>query len=399
MRIINFGACNKNLIYPLLGGISKIVVNSILYMFEDKVELNKHSFILGINAGFGMSLAFIPYIYILKYSKIKKEENLKDNNSYIDNLFNKYSPIEKKQKYLIIFLCAFLDFLQRFLVYLFIYSITNNIWIFNIIFLNVFTYILTKNPIYKHQYFSSAIMILFGIGLNILNLYKMKKEDVPMLFLSLFIEIIYSLGIVLAKYGMDNLFCSPYEITFYEGIFALIINIIFLIITTNIPLGKNFKYTKLLKISEYNGEKYLDNFFKYINKINIIEVLLFIASMLGRVLSNLFSHITIKHFTSSHVILLLIIGEISLNWKDKSISEAVITAFIFIVELLMLLVFCEIIEINLCELKDNTKKNIEKRAEKAIFDESGETSTDINFVELEGDNNRYSVNSNLIEEE
>ena len=398
MKIISFGKCDKNLIYPLIGGISRIVVNSILYLFKDKVELNKHPFILGINAGFSMSLAFVPYIYILKYSKIKKEENLNDNNSYIDNLFNKYSPIEKKQKYLIIFLCAFLDFLQRILVYLFSFNITNNIWIFNIIFLNMFTYILTKNPIYRHQYFSSAIMILFGIGLNILNLYKMKIEDVPMLFLSLFIEIIYSLGIVLAKYGMDNLFCSPYEITFYEGIFSLIINVIFLIISTNIPLSKYFKYTKLLKISEYNGEKYLDNFYTYINKINIAEVILFIVSMMGRVISNLFSHITIKHFTSSHVILLLIMGEISLDWKEKNTNEAVITAFIFIVELFMLLIFCEIIEINLCGLKDNTKKNIEERAEKAIFDENGRNTTDANFVILEAENNGYSVNSNLIYE-
>ena len=143
-----------------------------------------------------MSLAFIPYIYILKYSKIKKEENLNGRNSYVDNLFNKYSPIENRQKYLLLFLCAFLDFLQKSLTFLFSYSIKNNLWIFNIIFLNIFTYVLTKNPIYKHQYFSSIIMILFGIILNVVNLYKMKLEDVPILFLSLFIEIIYSLAIV-----------------------------------------------------------------------------------------------------------------------------------------------------------------------------------------------------------
>ena len=174
--------------------------------------------------------------------------------------------------------------------------------------------------------------------------------------MSLSIEIIYSLGIVLAKYGMDNLYCSPYEITFYEGIFALIMNIIFLIIATNIPLGKNFKYTKLLKISEYNGKKYLDNFYTYIDKIDIVEVLLFIISMIGRALFNLFSHFTIKHFTSSRVVFLLIMGEISLDWGEKSLSEVIITIFIFVVVFFMLLIFCEIIEINLCGLKYNTKK-------------------------------------------
>ena len=76
MKIISFGKCNKNLIFVLIGGISKIVVNIILYLNQNKVELIKHSFLLGINAGFGMSLAFIPYIYILKYSKIAKEDNL-----------------------------------------------------------------------------------------------------------------------------------------------------------------------------------------------------------------------------------------------------------------------------------------------------------------------------------
>ena len=69
----------------------------------------------------------------------------------------------------------------------------------------------------------------------------MKIEDLSILFLSMFIEIIYSMAIVLAKYGMDFKFCSPYEITFYEGFFALFFNIIFLIISTNVPLDKNFK--------------------------------------------------------------------------------------------------------------------------------------------------------------
>ena len=61
-------------------------------------------------------------------------------------------------------------------------------------------------------------MILCGIGLNIINLYQMKLKDIPMLFLSILIEAtvsIYSLGIVLAKFGMDYKFCSPFEITFY----------------------------------------------------------------------------------------------------------------------------------------------------------------------------------------
>ena len=371
MKAIKLGECNKNMIYPLIGGISKFVVNVILYLFPDGAKLNKHPFWLGINAGLGMSLAIIPGLYIYKFSKTNKNDKL--NNKYLEDISKRKNPVKKAEKYLILFLCAFLDFFQKVLVFLFSCSITNNIWIFNIIFLNVFTSMLTKNPIYRHQLLSSGIMIIFGIGLNVVNLYKMTVKDIPILLLSIFIEIIYSLAIVLAKYGMEHAFCNPFEITFYEGLMGLIMNILFLIISTNEPLSKDFKYTGILKITEYKEKMYLDNFYKYIEELDFIEVLLFLVTMAGRVLFNLFSHITIKHFTSSHVVLLLIMGEISLDWAKKNTSDVLITAAIFIVETLMLLVFCEIIELDFCDLALNTRKNIENRAKLKSEDENDES--------------------------
>ena len=95
--------------------------------------------------------------------------------------------------------------------------------------------------------------------------------------------------------------------------------------------------------------------------------------MLGRVFFNLLSHFTIKHFTSSHVILLLIMGEISLDWAEKKTSDVLITAGIFIVELFMLLVFCEIIELDFCDLEKNTKKNIRERAKLAQYEQNDDS--------------------------
>ena len=369
MNFIKLGECNKKLLYPLLGGIFKIIVNIIsLYLVPDKAKINKHPFILGMNAGLGMSLAIIPFIYSLKKLKINNIERINPGKVVDDNNMSNDTKI-KCEKYIIIILCSIFDFTQKILVFVFSKDITNNVWIFNIIFLNVFTSMLVNNPIYKHQYLSSGIMVLGGIGLNIINLYNMKLNELPLLFLSIFIEIIYSLTIVLAKYGMDYRFCSPFEITFYEGIFALIINIIFLLISTYIPLKQNFKYTKLLKLCEDDdGKKYLDNIILYFKNIDFTEVVLFIVIMVSRVFFNLFSHFTIKHFTSSHVVLLLIIGEISLDWAKNSTLELVFTIIIFIIELLMLLIFCEIIELKFCGLSDHTRKNIEKRAKLVVID-------------------------------
>ena len=51
MRLISLGKCDKHLIYPLIGGISNLITNSILHYFENNVILNKHPFMKGINAG------------------------------------------------------------------------------------------------------------------------------------------------------------------------------------------------------------------------------------------------------------------------------------------------------------------------------------------------------------
>ena len=401
MRLISIGKCDKHLIYPLIGGVSNLIINLILHYFEDYVALNKHPFMKGINAGFGMSLAIIPYIYNIKILKNnKRQKTLYNIKSLIRK--NKTNALSiKYEKYIILLLCSFLDFVQKVLVFLFHYSINGNTWIFNIIFLNVFTSMLSKNKLYKHQYLSSGIMVLCGIGINIVNLYPMELKYVPLFILAMIIEIIYTLAITLAKYGMDYKFCSPFEITFYEGFFALIFNIIFLIISTNKPLAEDFNYHNLFTISEYKGKEYLDNFYAYFEKFNLIEISLFIVSMLGRLFFNLFSHITIKYFTSSHVFLILIMGEISsLDFRNKNKDEKfIVSIIIFIIEFLMILIFCEIIELNFFGLEKNTRKNIEERAKLENYEDDYENDQKSDSVDIGNDlllnfDSQSSVNGN-----
>ena len=74
MKLISLGKCDKHLIYPLSGGVSNLIINIILQFFNNDVELNKHPVMKGINAGLGMSLAIIPYIYNIKILKKIKEK-------------------------------------------------------------------------------------------------------------------------------------------------------------------------------------------------------------------------------------------------------------------------------------------------------------------------------------
>ena len=126
--------------------------------------------------------------------------------------------------------------------------------------------------------------------------------------------------------------------------------------------------------------------------------------MISRALFNLFGHIIANEFTPSHVIFLLMIGEIFLAFKGTFDTKHIGSLFIILVEIFMLLIFTEIIELNFCGLEYNTKKNIRERERKITAldsksDDSGDVGGDIQLKEIieeGGANNSYDLsNSNI----
>ena len=121
--------------------------------------------------------------------------------------------------------------------------------------------------------------------------------------------------------------------------------------------------------------------------------------MFSRGLFNLFGHIIAKDFTPSHIIFLLMIGEIFLVFK-KFEPMKLASLFIILIELFMLLVFTEIIELNFCGLEYNTKKNIKER-EKLLAeldsksDDSGDIGDGIQLKEISEKDNSSSLNNSL----
>ena len=387
MKLISWGNVHFKLIYILFGGLAKLVAELILYFFADKIKMNTYPFIIAGNAGIGMTLAFIPDL-ILKY-KLGKKITKNDEKILYNNLefTTRKKGLSKTQlKIIIIALCCVLDYIQKILTCLYSQYILNNLWIFDIVFLGEFSHLILKLKLYNHQYLSCLIMIIFGIVLNAIDV----EYDVSLIYkllLSFLIEICYTLAIVVAKYGMDTLFMTPFEITCYEGIFNVILNIIFLAIATNKELVNPPLLIELAKSCTYEGKTYLDNFYAYWNSLDGTEILVFIVQMFSRALFNLFGHIIANEFTPSHVIFLLMIGEIFLAFKGSFDSKHIGSLFIILVEIFMLLIFTEIIELNFCGLEYNTKKNIRKRermitALDSKSDDSGDVVGNIQLKEI-----------------
>ena len=269
--IISKGKIDKYILFAVIGGVSKCIVGIMLYIFEDYANYNKHPIIIGFNAGIGMSFSLIPYLIVKLNSKRENSNNkakvvqaltIKNTNSFkknnlLDDLeyLHQYSKLKlRTQKFLILLACAFLDFAQKFLTFFLKKYIINNIWIFNILFISIFDYFINKNTLYKHQYISSLIIIFLGIAATVIGLYGEEGDIFIKFILCVSIEIMYSLAIVLSKYLMDHRSCSPFEVTFYEGIFALIVNSVLLDIFANMPLSSDEGLTDILTLTYYEGK-------------------------------------------------------------------------------------------------------------------------------------------------
>ena len=395
MKLITLGDVNFKLIYILIGGLAKLVAELILYFFAEHVQMKEHPFILGINASLGMIFAVIPDL-ILK-CRLKNKITTADEIILLGG--RKKNKLKKKlKKYGILFLCCFFDFTQKILTFLYSQYILNNLWIFDIVFLGSFSWLILGLKLYNHQYFSCLFMIIFGIILNVVTVNKDGNLFYPLL-LSFLIEIFYNLDIVLSKYLMDSLFMTPFEITYIEGIFAFVLNFIFLSISTNNELNNPPLLIDLAYHCKYKDKTYLDNFFAYWDEFKGTEILAFVVQMFSRGLFNLFGHIIAKDFTPSHIIFLLMIGEIFLVFK-KFEPMKLASLFIILIELFMLLIFTEIIELNFCGLEYNTKKNIKER-EKLLAeldsksDDSGDIGDGIQLKEISEKDNSSSLNNSL----
>ena len=371
--LISKGRIDKYIFLAFIAGIFECVLTIVIFKFTSEENHNKHPLIMGFNAGLGMSLSIVPFLIVKTKShrEIKKDKSkdaflTKANNisPLIDlDYLEKYDKKKlRTQKYLILLVCAFLDFSQKFLTFFLNKLVIFNIWIFNIVFISLFDYLILKTKLYRHQYISCIIIVLLGIGATVVGFLKDNDKAGIKLSLCIGIKIIYSLAIVLSKFLMDHRSCTPYEVTFYEGIFALIVNSILLGIFSHIPLSDKYKQMDVLfKLTEYNGKIYIDHFIAAFKDMKTVEILLFILSVIIHLISNLFGHIVVKYCTSSHIIIYLIIGEFGLVLGKEQGWHEIVQFSLFCLALFALLIFTEIIEINAYSLEKDTKKNIELR--------------------------------------
>ena len=230
-----------------------------------------------------------------------------------------------------------------------------NFWIFDIIFLSLFSYFILKMKLYKHQILNMIIIIILGAFLNVIIYFKLDDDNKGInildLSLKLLSEIFFSLNYVIAKYNMRTNYCDPYEVCIGEGIIGLIMYILCIIIFNSSGLT-------------IYGVKYPDNLYELINNIEINDFIVIFIFILYTFVYNISLLLTCNYFIPCYIFIFCIFNECYSFFQMENnlllnISGLIIIFLIFI----SFLFFIEIFELNICDISTNTKKNIEIRAE------------------------------------
>ena len=374
MKCINFGDVNKRLLIPIFGGIIRLIYIFLIHRNPKYEIATKNPFILNIYTSIGMIFSFIPYL-ILKYRS--KTKSISSNASQIQSKLNiefihsdLYEEIEidQSKKYKLIICSSIFDFLQVLLLTIFCIYCNYNLWIFDILFMSLFSNLILKTKLYKHQYFSMIIIIILGFILNIIKYFNLgdtnNKVDPFELSMKLLSEICLSLSMVIVKYNMEKTYCSPYEICIWEGLIGLILNIIILVIVNQLRVT-------------ISGIEYPNNFYELFDNYDINDLIICFVELIMNAIYNIVIFVTCDFFTPFHILITSIIKEFySYLQTDGNLVLNILGICILIFIAFMFLVFVEIIELNFWNISYNTKKNIELRS---LTDSSIENNYNINI--------------------
>ena len=374
MKCINFGDVNKRLLIPIFGGIIRLIYIFLIHRNPKYEIATKNPFILNIYTSVGMIFSFIPYL-ILKYRS--KTKSISSNASQIQSKLNiefihsdLYEEIEidQSRKYKLIICSSIFDFLQVLLLTIFCIYCNYNLWIFDILFMSLFSNLILKTKLYKHQYFSMIIIIILGFILNIIKYFNLgdtnNKVDPFELSMKLLSEICLSLSMVIVKYNMEKTYCSPYEICIWEGLIGLILNIIILVIVNQLRVT-------------ISGIEYPNNFYELFDNYDINDLIICFVELIMNAIYNMVIFVTCDFFTPFHILITSIIKEFySYLQTDGNLVLNILGICILIFIAFMFLVFVEIIELNFWNISYNTKKNIELRS---LTDSSIENNYNINI--------------------
>ena len=350
---------NKNLIFVAL----LVVIQLFREEISEKIyNLLKHDFTkYECNFDFLTCISklflFIPYLLNKKLLfKNKKNENEINLSKAVSNFFivkkiNYFDKYSKFQICFFIFSSSFLNFFTMNIYQSSDYFYYSEFFKFNYdeyypIFLFILYQIISNTKFYNFHYISIFILLFVLIIKNIFNLYEYKEEFINNLKVNLSLIILYglfSLDINIIKYLNVIYYMDMYQIYFIsEGILYFI----YLCIYKSFFIGNFFKY---LDFSSSNLLYYFIFIAIYFLNDYIFIIVLFLFNPI--------------YYGFAILMRISIFNFYKLFIKKNSNFYNISIIFISLFDLISVLIYSELIQLNCYNLSKNTMNNMIIRAE------------------------------------
>ena len=360
VKIIIFGELSKKHILPLSLAIYQ-VLNKIFNTYYPQKASNSNIEMYAIALGM-LSIIFLPCIFKLKVIEEDKEK-----------------VIHKKK---------WLHYPLLIIIY-WIYNITKMLMIakkveakgndqtmnplaespfafigLEMILLTIASIILLKYKYFIHHIISMVGFILFGNFSDLLlgTYTELIKFGAVPIFIQIFGVISDVAYYYYQKYMMEKLFYPYWRISFAVGIGLVLF-------TTSLLI-----YILVLKEKANPFIVNYQRFYSYFNGNDIgLKVLKMILNYISSVISTILYILNIYYFSPNFILISFQFNkfvDVLINEKD---TKKYFTIIFFVIQIFFLMIYLEILELNFCNLNQNTKKSIDFRS---TIDSSGENGRD-----------------------
>jgi len=359
-KIIIFGEINKKHILPLSLAIYQ-VFNKIFNTYYPKNITNGifelYSMALGM-----LSILFLPCIFKIKVTEEEKEREI------------------HKRKWLhyplLIVIYWIYHLAKLFMVISKVKARGNDETInpfaespfafigLEMILLTVASIILLKYKYFIHHIISMAGFILFGNFSDLLlgsysEIIKFGAVPIIIQIFGIISDVVYY---YYQKYMMEKLFYPYWTISFTAGIgLALFATAILIYVLVLKEKANPFIVDPQRFYSYFNG----NDIGLKVGKI----ILLYILSVVNTILNIL----NIYYFSPNYILISFQFSKFVDVLINESDSKKYFTIIFFVIQLFFLMIYLEILELNFCNLNQNTKKSIDFRS---TIDSSGENGRD-----------------------
>ena len=335
MNIFSFGVLDKKLYIIIIISI----ISTINFVVCYKQKQNVNGILYKIEEEFGPLIVGIITYFIFK----PKNEKNKQRKKSIKDLIILFTIKGLRAAYDTLFDFFLYDNCYKYT------SILNTVNGIEIFLVTLGTFILLKYKYYIHHLLSMIIFLILGIGNDIL-LDDFAGLEYDYLYIYIFYIINEVIMYCYMKYMMDKLFYHYTEVLILYGLFGTI----FIIIFYGIILLYEYKNDQSLIID------YMKRYFDNISVVTLI-FMQFLFFILNRGIYELLLILILYYLRPNHIIIADEIY-IYLNivfFEDK--PNRYYSIIIFVFQMIFLLFYFEILELNFLGLNKNTVKNIQSR--------------------------------------